>query len=84
MNKSKSMSADALTTVSRSAIACIAVGAGVFLLGIVLDWSGLWGGFGLGAAIGVILVGTYLWGFANGIRRAGPRATWLPSQDPEV
>ena len=83
MDHSKTVSAAGVASVTGGAVVCLAVGASVFPLGIVLDWSGLWGGFGLGAGLGLIIIGTYFLGFAHGIRRSGPRAGWLPSQDPQ-
>lgn len=53
----------------------------MFLAGTVLDWVGFWGGLGLGAGIGLMVVGAYFLGFGNGIRRAGTRAVWLPSEE---
>ncbi|MCR2762313.1 hypothetical protein NQ152_02195 [Microbacterium sp. zg.B48] len=63
------------------AIAAIIAGAALLLVAIVLEWSGFWGGLVQGGGIGLMAVGAYFWGFGNGIRRAGPRASWLPSQD---
>ena len=62
------------------AIALIVLGALVLLLAIGLDWEGFSGGFAIGAGIAAMLVGTYMWGFSNGIRRGNPKAGWLPSQ----
>lgn len=54
-------------------IALLATGAATLLLSIGFDLRGFGGGFVQGAGIGAMLVGTYLWGFGNGIRRARRR-----------
>lgn len=72
------------TAFSRTITAAVIVIAGgmiVLVLGIGLDWGGIWGGFGLGVGIGLALVGAYLLGFANGLRRPKLRGSWLPSRD---
>lgn len=63
------------------AITLAVAGVLLFLLGIVLDWGGFFGGFGLGAGIALGLGGAYFWGYADGIRRGGPQASWLPSRE---
>jgi hypothetical protein len=81
MSESTGRTPVALGRVTAAAIALLVVGAVVVLVGTVLEWGGFWGGLALGAGIGLTLVGAYFWGFGNGVRRAGPRAVWLPSQD---
>ncbi|AZS48375.1 MULTISPECIES: hypothetical protein [Microbacterium] len=60
-------------------IALLATGAATLLLSIGFDLRGFGGGFVQGVGIGAMLVGTYLWGFGNGTRRAR-RRQWLPSR----
>lgn len=69
-----------------AAIASMVVGSITVFLGIGLDWGGLGGGLALGGGIGLVVVGAYFWGFANGLRRTATRAStdpssWLPSRD---
>lgn len=68
------------------AIASMVVGGIIVFIGIGLDWGGLGGGFALGGGIGLVIVGAYFWGYANGLRRTALRAStspesWLPSRD---
>lgn len=57
----------------------LAAGFTALLLSIGFDLDGVGGGFVQGAAIGGMLVGTYFWGFGNGLRRRD-RPHWLPSR----
>lgn len=68
------------------AIASMVVGGIIVILGIGLDWGGLVGGFAIGGGIGLVVVGAYFWGYANGLKRAATLAStspasWLPSRD---
>lgn len=60
-------------------IGLLATGAVALLLAIGFDLHGFGGGLMQGTSVGTMLVGTYLWGFANGSRRA-QRRLWLPSR----
>ncbi|MGM1018477.1 MAG: hypothetical protein ACQEW8_13165 [Actinomycetota bacterium] len=80
MNTLQQRTSVVFTRVLWVAIGLIVLGATVVILAIGFDWEGFLGGFGLGAGVGAMLVGTYLWGFSNGIRRGHPKAGWLPSQ----
>ena len=64
-----------------AAIGAVVVGGIIVLLGVGFEWGGIGGGFAIGAGVGLALVGTYFWGYANGLRRPVSRATWLPSRD---
>ncbi|MDN3494586.1 hypothetical protein QL996_01480 [Planococcus sp. APC 4015] len=81
MSDSTDRTSVVLGRVSIAAITLVIAGLVLFLLGIVLDWGGFVGGLGLGAGVALGLVGAYLWGYGNGIRRGGVRASWLPSQE---
>jgi len=63
------------------AIGAMVVGAVILLVAVVNDAEGLAGGAVIGAAIGLLVVGAYFWGYANGLRRPEPRGQWLPSED---
>ncbi|ANJ26670.1 hypothetical protein [Agromyces aureus] len=82
MNQS-AKSDTAVRRLAGASVTAIVLGAIVTLCGLVMDWGGFVGGMALGAGIGLVVVGAYLWGYANGIRRGGSRATWLPSRDAE-
>lgn len=62
-------------------VAAVVLGLAVFIVGMGLDWHGFWGGVGQGLGLGAAGMGLYLWGYANGLRRGGPRAAWRPSKD---
>lgn len=69
-----------------AAIASMVVGGIAVFLGIGLDWGGFSGGLALGGGVGLVVVGAYFWGYANGLRRTATRASadfpsWLPSRD---
>lgn len=70
-----------LTRLTAVSVLLIVGGGVLFLVGVVLDWGGFWGGAAQGAAVALAVVGAYLWGYANGLRRAGSAAVWLPSSD---
>ncbi|MFF2369670.1 hypothetical protein [Agromyces sp. NPDC058110] len=76
-----SASVVAVRRITVASIVAIAIGAIVAILGIGLDWQGFLGGMALGAGIGLVVVGAYFWGYANGVRRGGSRAMWLPGRD---
>lgn len=81
MSESTDRTSLVLGRVTVAAITLLVAGVLLFLLGIVLDWGGFVGGLGLGAGIALGLVGAYFWGYGNGIRRGGVRASWLPSHE---
>lgn len=64
-----------------AAITAIVAGVAIVVLGVGFGWSGVGGGFALGAGVGLAGVGAYLWGYANGMSRPATRAGWLPSRD---
>lgn len=64
-----------------AAIIGIVVGLVLVIVSIGLDWRGFSGGMATGAGIGLMVVGAYFWGYANGLRRPVSRGDWRPSQD---
>ncbi|GAA5212825.1 hypothetical protein [Microbacterium kyungheense] len=68
------------------AVGVIVAGLVVLVLGVGLDWGGVGGGAAMGVGVGLVAIGMYVWGYANGLRKAGRGATapggaWLPSRD---
>lgn len=62
--------------------AAVSAAAGVvlFLVAVVLDWSGFWGGFAQGAALALVVTAAYLAGVLTGMRRRSASPTWLPAR----
>lgn len=56
-------------------------GAVLALLAIGFDFSGFWGGFALGAGVGLIVIAAYLSGLVTGMSRAVTGPTWLPARE---
>lgn len=69
------------------AIVVVVVGLVLLALGIGLDWGGVGGGAAMGVGVGLAATGMYVWGYANGLRKARRgaatpvEAAWLPSRD---
>ncbi len=63
------------------AVASMLAGVVLVVLAIGFEWSGFVGGLGIGVGVGVGVVGAYLWGYANGLRKPVTRGAWLPSRD---
>jgi len=68
------------------AVGVIVVGLVVLVLGVGLEWGGVGGGAAMGVGVGLVAIGMYVWGYANGLRKArrgGAKheGAWLPSRD---
>lgn len=80
MNAQRTPSEAALRKFITAAMIGLVVGLILLITAIGLDWGGYLGGFAIGVAIGLMLVGAYFWGFMNAVRQRPTRDAWRPSE----
>jgi len=80
MTKRMPLSTTSTSRIRLIAIVGVLVGLSVVVVATGLDWAGFVGGMAIGAGIGVMLIGVYFWGYANGLGRPLVRSGWRPSE----
>jgi len=76
----KAWSTRTLRWLSIVAILAVVVGFVLVLISVGMEWHGFGGGFAVGAGVGLMVVGSYFWGYSSGLRKPTVSGAWRPSE----